>query len=1106
MRLVYNGNLVRKLLLLLLICFLILAGSRVLAGGKVFSARQFTISDGLSSNSIMVVYQDSKGFLWIGTQDGLNRYDGNKFDVFRHIPGDSNSISGNFILSLAEDLNGNIWIGTRKHGFSVYDRKTSSFKSYLSQPGKDGGLPENDVLGFYITKEGIVWIKTENFLSRFNPRDDSFSSYGHYSNLFKHSIAFSSPVVQETDTSLLVGTKDGINRFLPEKGVFERLFVNGSEKCNTQVSDITGIGKGLFLAATHLGLRLFDSFDLLVDVPARNYSVSELAMNTLLLDREGIVWLGSKKGLEQFNPALMVHEIASHGSNNSQSVVPYEVMSVFEDASGLLWVGTRFNGLFKISKFPPKFESIGKENQDEWPLRSYNIQSLYSDQEGVVWLGTLTSGLVALNMKNKQIQNISINKNLYAGEDDAVYCICEEEEGLLWLGTNNGIHLYDKRNGVVREFSYGYDAKFTTLLKNNRITTIARDSSGGMWFGSQFGLYRFVNNRLISYFKGDEPYLPSDEINVLLADEMNRLWIGTDEGLCYFDVVKGLLRPVRFANHPEPFHHQVLALARRNEKLWIGTQQGLFVMNIDSVGNNLISSVQGLSNEVINGILVDNTQKVWITTNKGISFIAPDGTRQTFDTTDGLPGHIFNPGSVFEASSGKLFFGSVGGFCWLYPDSINYNLNKPQMAITGVSVCQKDNCTELYKEGMKEIIIKYQPGMMVEISYAALEFTHPEKNHFRIMLEGYDEGWRPVSNENQVSFSNLTPGKYTFKLIASNNDLTWNNDPLEFPVVVDPPLWMTGYAYAFYLLLIVFIIQLVINYRIRNYKKLNRSLAEKALDKKRIEAQREALSTINQNLTDSITYATRIQTAMIPTEMRLKDSLPVSFVYFRPRDLVSGDFYYISDQGQKTYLAVVDCTGHGVPGAFMSIIGMDLLKSIIDGQKEEDPAKILSLISRELDKTLASNSGAREEEVITIRDGMDMALCVIDHEKQCVDFAGAVNELYLVRNNEIITHKGNRQPLGRFVDNVVPDYTTVSIPVVAGDMIYLFTDGYVDQFGGSDMKKFKYRRFRHLLLNIHQLAPQDQKAILHQKLEEWKGGLEQVDDILILGFSPFRQD
>jgi serine phosphatase RsbU (regulator of sigma subunit) len=372
------------------------------------------------------------------------------------------------------------------------------------------------------------------------------------------------------------------------------------------------------------------------------------------------------------------------------------------------------------------------------------------------------------------------------------------------------------------------------------------------------------------------------------------------------------------------------------------------------------------------------------------------------------------------------------------------------------------------------------------------------------MLEGYDENWRKISKSHSASFSDLKPGSYNLKIYAANSDLIWNEQPLQFRFILKPPLWMTPYAYAFYLLVIVFIIQLVINYRVRNYRKENRSLTEKAMDKKRIEAQRSVLSRINQNLTDSITYATRIQAAMIPTEKRLRDLLPNSFVYFRPRDLVSGDFYYLFNNGNKTFIAVVDCTGHGVPGAFMSIIGMDLLKSIIEANNEDNPARILELMNLKLAETFATNGNSSEEEENLLRDGMDMGICVIDHEQGIMEFAGAVNEVYIIRSNEITSYKGSRTPLGRFSDGVPPEYKTIRIGIQPLDMVYLFSDGYVDQFGGTDLKKFKYRRFRHLLLNIHKLEPNDQKAILHQKLEEWRGIQEQVDDIVVLGFSPFR--
>lgn len=1073
----------------------------------VYSTRQFTISDGLSSNSVVVIYQDSKGFLWIGTQDGLNRYDGSKFDIFRFNK-DLNSISGNYILAINEDKKGNIWIGTRKGGLSVYSRATGVFNTYMNEPGNLRSLPENDVLGFYISPKGEIWVKTENYLSRYYPDTDDFTNYGHFSNLFKRTVSFGYPIVYESDTSLLVGTKDGINRFLINQGTFERLFVNGNSKfkCSDLVSDIIKVGDGLFLAATHSGLRLFEPSVNLLPVAPKSYPGSELAVNAVYADKRGRIWVGTKKGLEKFRPENMVHEIVRRKPSDEHSVVPYEVASVIEDASGLIWVGTRFNGLFKLSTKPPKFSSIAESDSKDWPLRCYNIQSVYFDNHGKVWMGTLTSGVYVLDRETRTFRNFTMNKEQYRNEDDAVYSIFKDDNGQFWFGTNSGVYIIGADQREVEEFNYGYDAKYTTLLKNNQVMAIVKDKTGALWFGTHFGLYRYLNGRILSFFKEDHRNLLSDEINVLLPDNGQRVWIGTGEGLCYYDLRTGLLNPVTLSKPLPELNQQVLSLEMdQASRLWVGTRSGMFILEEDSASVFKARIIEGLKDEMVSGILVDRAYRVWLSSGKGISFLTPDESLQNFDVSDGIPGHVFNQGSVFKSPTGELFFGSVSGLCWINPDSISYNLHRPRIAITGISICIKGDCHNVFYDGMSCAKIKYRPGMMMEVNFAALEYTHPGKNHFRIMLEGYDKDWRPVTKSNQVTFSNIMPGEYKLKIIASNNDLTWNTEPLEFPLIIDPPLWMTGYAYAFYLLVIVFVIQMFVNYRIRHYRKANRTLTEKTQDKKRIEAQRETLSRINQSLTDSISYATRIQSAMIPTEKRLKESLPKSFVYFRPRDMVSGDFYYVFDNGVKTYIAVVDCTGHGVPGAFMSIIGMDLLKSVIEGRNEENPARILEIMNVELERTLNSDPAVYDEGLITLRDGMDMGLCVIDHQNGILDYAGAVNELYLIRNNEILTYKGNRYPLGRFTEQSAAAFDTVRIMVEKNDMIYLFSDGYVDQFGGPDMKKFKYRRFRHLLLNIHQLSSDDQKAILHQKLEEWKGENEQVDDIIILGFRPSRE-
>ncbi len=262
------------------------------------------------------------------------------------------------------------------------------------------------------------------------------------------------------------------------------------------------------------------------------------------------------------------------------------------------------------------------------------------------------------------------------------------------------------------------------------------------------------------------------------------------------------------------------------------------------------------------------------------------------------------------------------------------------------------------------------------------------------------------------------------------------------------------------------------------------------------------MSKIHQNVTDSINYALRIQHAMMPSYEKIKKALPESFVYFRPKDIVSGDFYWMHEIENKIYLAVVDCTGHGVPGGFMSIIGMDLLKNTIIRNKESDPGIILDIISSDLAHTLGNSSDDGEREYI--KDAMDLSLCVIDKKAKTLHFAGAVHDLYLIRNDEIIIFKGDRRVIGSndFYKDKNFSYTSNEIKLEAEDKFYLFTDGYIDQFGGSDSKKYMYRRFRHLLLNINKYDFDTQREIIHKNFIDWSGEEEQVDDVLIFGFQP----
>ena len=275
-------------------------------------------------------------------------------------------------------------------------------------------------------------------------------------------------------------------------------------------------------------------------------------------------------------------------------------------------------------------------------------------------------------------------------------------------------------------------------------------------------------------------------------------------------------------------------------------------------------------------------------------------------------------------------------------------------------------------------------------------------------------------------------------------------------------------------------------------------LRKKEISGKEIERQRAELARRNKSFTDSITYAKRIQHALLPSNEAFKSLLPNSFVLFIPKDIVSGDFYWINQHGNKIYVAAVDCTGHGVPGAFMSIIGFELFRQITASEQGSNPAMILDTLNENFSEIFSDG------EQVYLNDGMDLSLCIIDRKEKSLDYSGAFNPLYLVRNETIIEVKADRFSVGADVHFSTNRklFKSHKIYFQKDDIIYMFSDGYADQFGGPEGKKFKYRRFRHLLLTIHKLPMDKQQAILESSIQEWKGNSDQIDDILVIGIRP----
>jgi serine phosphatase RsbU (regulator of sigma subunit) len=534
--------------------------------------------------------------------------------------------------------------------------------------------------------------------------------------------------------------------------------------------------------------------------------------------------------------------------------------------------------------------------------------------------------------------------------------------------------------------------------------------------------------------------------------------------------------------------------------LWVGTMSGLNLFYKNTETFIVFSEKDGLPNNLIYAIEQDAIGKIWVSTNKGLASINPSSWEiSRYDMADGLQDYEFNIGASKKSASGELFFGGISGFNYFFPEFIRINKHIPEIVITSVTKITQQG-TIIYK-GRDTEVIRINPGEdAFSIEFTALDFTRPEKNNFAYRMEGVDNNWVYIGNRPFASFSKLPSGEYTFRVKGSNNDLVWNEEGASIKVIVLTPFYKSDTAIIFYFLFFFLGVYLLFLFRTRNLRKSNQVLKEKELAAIEIARQKEELTIKNRNITDSINYAKRIQVALLPSEKLFSKIFPESFIFYKPKDIVSGDFYWVTEKKNKVFFAVVDCTGHGVPGAFMSIIGLELLRNIINVQGIERPADILN----KLNVDFANIFSLGIDTDLALRDGMDIGFCVIHKDSGFLEFAGAFTSLYLVRENSINEIKGDRFSVGLVREeegNSV--FQNQELPLERNDVIYLFSDGYADQFGGTDGRKFKYRRFRHLLLNLHSLPMDEQKQQIFESMETWRGNHEQVDDMLIIGVRPF---
>ena len=748
-----------------------------------------------------------------------------------------------------------------------------------------------------------------------------------------------------------------------------------------------------------------------------------------------------------------------------------EITTCFIDSYGLLWVGTT-NGLNIFNGY--EFRTYHHQPLVEYSLSNSHILSIAEDSSSNIWIST-NNGINIFNRQNGKFSRFihkSDDPGTIGGKE--VYAVYAQQNGEVWLKTERYFERLNPENG--RSVKYKHFHNTDSVSPSGYSTSIAQDVNGDFWFNSQNSLFSFSpENELVTHYENiadDQHSLAGYEINKIFLDKSGELWIVTLSGLHRFDRQKNRFIKYPILNASPSLFYSINEDTEGN--LWLGTDNGLYCLNMKSSEITGIEKFSlynsAFSPGPITAIAIDKYGIVWLGTKKGLIKLDERHFKNALLANNEI------------GQSGDLTMKN----------------NIPEIILWDMVILGSGEEKHVYIGGHDaSATIKYD--QTINITFAALDYTYPGKNKFIYSLGpvGRKENWVNIGTQNKITFSSLNSGEYIFRVRGSDNEGNWNMDSKSLILFVEAPFWKTTIANYSYFLFGTLLIYSFIQARTLSLRRSNRILRDRDLVAREVQKQKELLSLRNKNIEDSLKYAQRIQLALFTNQKAFKAILPQSFIFHEPKDIVSGDFYWIFELNGKIFLAAVDCTGHGVPGAFVSLIGFELFRKIIITQKVHNPARILYSLNKNFEEIFGSIEGE-----FILKDGMDLAFCVIDKKTNLLEFAGAFNPVYIIRDDKLIELKGDRFSIGadsiQEEDNT-KNFTTHNFQLEANDMLYMFSDGYPDQFGGPEGKKFKYRRFRHLLLNLHDLPLDKQKQYLKDRMEEWKGNYEQVDDILVIG-------
>jgi ligand-binding sensor domain-containing protein/serine phosphatase RsbU (regulator of sigma subunit) len=1066
----------------------------------------YTIQDGLPNNTVNGICQDTDGYIWFATQVGAARYDGYEFTFFNI----SNGLPDNFVNCILAGSNGYVWFGTEQ-GIARYDG--SGFKLYSE---KDG-LVSNRVDRLVEDHSGNIWAVTVYGISVLT--SDTVLSYTKEDALTDNTIK-----------DIFVDSRGWIHvATYPVTGltIFQDPFSYKRLLTDYVIWDIAETKDGRFWYATqNKGIMVQDQDGEDSRMLGYEEGLTDEIVLSLMVDHLGRVWCGTYvEGLFVCEDGVFRKVSSEHGTE------PLAV-EIFEDSKHRVWIMDNQDGVWL---------------KDQQGLRNYTmandlvydiVTDIMEDKYGNIWLATLSG----VSKYGRVIFEV-FDSDVVLPENNVISTFFDSRERL-WFGTyghllymkENTIYMLEERNG---------------FIQGTNPLSFAEDNNKNIYIGTDKGLLYFNGRSLIPL-----DYWGQNSVDIqffsLLHTNDQKLWCGTDSGLYILNGTRVEV-PLGNRNLADP---QVNAMDRVDDRVYCATEGGVSVFDIEGHHLANYTTLDSLSSNVCNDITHDVEGNIWVATDRGLSKItnSRNPVITNYNMTHGLTSSaiyflVFNDstslwlgtdrglfrfntnsgetefygiedgfypldtyrGAATKGSGKELWMGTVSGLVHYLPAYDITDTVPPDLILFPPIVDGQEYIADA-ENGELHPSFPYNKNSLV-FNFTAIHTTIPTQNSFSFYLEGYDDDWsEPVADRTAV-YRKIPNGNYVFKLMAFNLDGTPTDSEASFAFSIKPPFWKTIW---FILLEIIAGLSLVygtIKYRERQLIREKRVLEVKVKERTReieeqkveieaqrdeiseqknfVENQRDQIALQNKEITDSIQYARHIQQAVLPGKLALEKTLPEHFILFKPRDIVSGDFFWVDQKNDRIIVCAADCTGHGVPGAFMSLLGLTFLNEIVNKDEILKASEILNRLRIYIINAMSHKDSQA-------RDGMDLSLVIIDKQLNMMEYAGAYNPLVIIRGEEMIEYKADKMPIGKHVGEE-HSFTNHKLHVQNGDVIYLFTDGFPDQFGGEKGGKYKARPFKRLLQEISTQSMKKQEKLLEHELQSWMGETEQVDDILVMG-------